>query len=158
MNVVWFVITTRIKEIATGSFGKFLVVGGIGFVLNAVILKILHDTYKIDPFFANLVGAAVAIFSNYNLNNIWTFKEHKIHGMVQYLWKMVQFYATSVFGVVFIQSGVIFIGDKIIGPDIIFHFGPVAIRYYMIYFVLGTGLLLIWNFFIYSKFIWKKKK
>lgn len=158
MNVVWFVVTTRIKELVTGSFGKFLVVGGLGFVINAVLLKIFHDTYKLDPFFANLIGAGVAIFSNFNFNNLWTFKEQKIHGIVQYLWKMIQFYATSVFGVVFIQSGTIFIGDKIIGPDVIFHFGPLSIRYYMIYFVIGTGLLLIWNFFIYSKFIWKKKK
>lgn len=157
MNVVGFVISARIKELLTGSFGKFLVVGGIGFVINAVVLKVLHDSYKMDPFYANLIGAALAIFSNYNFNNIWTFKEHKIQGFGQYLWKMLQFYVTSIFGVVIIQSGTIFLGDKFIGPDILFHLGPLHIRYYLIYFVFGTGLLLIWNFFIYSKFIWKKK-
>jgi len=158
MNVFSYVAIERIKEIITGSFGKFLVVGGIGFVINGVVLKLLHDTYRWDPFFANLAGAGLAIFSNFNLNNIWTFKEHKIAGFFQYVWKLIQFYATSVFGVVFIQSGTIFIGDHIIGPDVVFHIGPLHIRYYLIYFVLGTGLLLIWNFFIYSKFIWKKKK
>lgn len=157
IDVVSFVIIARIKELMFGSFGKFLVVGGIGFVINFLVLKVLHDTVKWDPFWANLVGAALAIFSNFNFNNIWTFKEHKISGVGQYLWKMVQFYATSAFGVVFIQSGTIFIGDKLIGPDIILRLGPMHIRYYLIYFVIGTGLLLIWNFFIYSKFIWKKK-
>lgn len=141
-----FVIEERIKELVFGSFGKFLVVGGIGFVLNAVILKLGVAALRWDPSIANLVGAAVAIFSNYNLNNIWTFKEQKISGVVQYLWKMVQFYATSAFGVIFIQTGTIFVLDALLGK-----------KYYFYYFLLGTFFILIWNFFIYSKFIWKKK-
>lgn len=157
VDVLTFVITARIKELVTGSFGKFLVVGGIGFIINFVVLRFLHDGYKMDPFWANLVGAALAIFSNYNLNNIWTFSQHKISGVGQYLWKMVQFYATSAFGVIFIQSGTIYIGDLIIKPDVIFHFGPLHVRYYILYFILGTFFILIWNFTIYSKFIWKKK-
>ncbi len=156
INVVTFVIATRIKELLFGSFGKFLVVGGLGFVVNFIVLKVLHDSSKWDPFWANLVGAGIAIFSNYNFNNLWTFKDQKISGFGTYIWKMVQFYATSAFGVIFIQSGTIFIGDKLIGPDILLHVGPLHVRYYLLYFVLGTGLLLIWNFFIYSKFIWKK--
>lgn len=152
-----FVIEERTKELVFGSFGKFLVVGGIGFVLNYVVLRVLHDSFNWDPFWANLVGAALAIFSNYNLNNIWTFRDQKISGIIQYLWKMLQFYATSAFGVIFIQSGTIFIGDLLIKPDVIFHLGPLHVRYYILYFLLGTFFILIWNFFIYSKFIWKKK-
>lgn len=156
VNVVKFVLLTRINELVFGSFGKFLVVGGIGFVINYILLRVFHDSFHWDPFWANLVGAGVAIFSNYNFNNIWTFKEHKISGVGIYLWKMIQFYATSAFGVIFIQSGTIFIGDLIIKPDVVFHLGPLNIRYYVIYFLLGTFFILIWNFFIYSKFIWKK--
>lgn len=157
LDVLEFVIFTRIKEIVTGSFGKFLVVGGLGFVINFVVLWFLHTFSHMDPFWANLAGAALAIFSNFNFNNIWTFKESKIHGLGQYLWKMVQFYATSAFGVIFIQSGTIFIGDLIIKPDVIFHLGPLSVRYYILYFLLGTFFILIWNYFIYSKFIWRKK-
>lgn len=157
IDVLKYVITARITEIVTGSFGKFLVVGGLGFVINFVVLWIFHNVYRLDPFFANLIGAGAAIFSNYNFNNLWTFKEQKIHGFGTYLWKMVQFYATSAFGVIFIQSGTIFIGDLIIKPDVLFHFGPLSIRFYILYFLLGTFFILIWNYFIYSKFIWRKK-
>lgn len=146
VDVLKFVILTRITEILTGSFGKFLVVGGLGFVINAVILKVLVDQFHYNPSVANLVGAAAAIFSNFNLNNLWTFKEHKIQGMGQYLWKMLQFYATSAFGVIVIQTGTIFVLDHIFGT-----------KYYFYYFILGTFFILIWNFFIYSKFIWRKK-
>ncbi|HVT01335.1 MAG TPA: glycosyltransferase [Patescibacteria group bacterium] len=145
-DVVTYVLITRFKELAFGKFGKFLVVGGFGFVLNYGILVLLSKRGW-DHSAANLVGASVAIFSNYNLNNLWTFKDEKIHSLSLYLWKMVQFYATSAIGVIFIQTGTIFLGDKFIGD-----------KYYQLYFFLGTGLLLIWNFTVYSKFIWKNKK
>jgi len=151
----WVVIRLRIQD--SQKFLKFLVVGGFGFIINAIILKILSDNYNWNHSSANLVGAGVAIFSNYNFNNIWTFNEQKVSRISSYLWKLLQFYATSAFGVIFIQTGTIWIGDHLIGAGVL-HIGPLAIKYYLIYFVLGTGLLLIWNFFIYSKLIWKKKK
>ena len=145
-DVLYFVITARIVELATGSFGKFLVVGGVGFVINAVTLRVLVQYFNWNPSLANLVGAAFAIISNYNFNNIWTFREQKINTVSSYFLKLIHFAATSSLGVIFIQTGTIFLGDTFIGR-----------KYYFIYFLVGTGLLLIWNFFIYSKFIWKKK-
>ncbi len=147
INVLSYVIFERIREILTGSFGKFLIVGGLGFILNAGILRLLVDIYHLDPSLANLPAAAVAIFSNYNLNNLWTFKAQKVTSIGTYLWKLIQFYATSAFGVIFIQTGTIFIGDTLIGK-----------KFYFEYFILGTGFLLIWNYFMYSRIIWKKKK
>jgi len=147
IDIVTFVMFTRIKELFTGSFGKFLVVGGIGFVINAVLLRVLVEYFNWTPAYANLTGAAVAIFSNYNFNNLWTFKQHKITTVTAYFWKLLHFYITSAFGVIFIQTGTIFIGDAVFGK-----------KWYFLFFIIGTGFLLIWNFFVYSKFIWKKKK
>ncbi len=143
-NIYKFIALTKLQEIVTGSFGKFLVVGGIGFILNAVILVFLHNVHW-SATWANLVGAAVAIFSNFNLNNIWTFRHHKISGVGQYLSKLLQFYLTSAFGVIVIQTGTIWLGVHFFGD-----------RWYFEFFLLGTGLLLIWNYVIYSTFIWKK--
>ncbi len=147
-NVLSFVITARIKELAFGPFGKFIVVGGIGFILNAVVLKILVEYMHWVPYLANLVGAVLAIFSNYNLNNLWTFKHHKAQGVGEYTKKLLQFYATSAFGVIVIQTGSIFVGVHFLTGQ----------KDYFLYFILGTAILLVWNFFVYSKFIWKKKK
>lgn len=144
LNIYTYIFLSRLNEIIHGSFGKFLVVGGIGFILNAVILVILHS-YNWPATLANLVGAAVAIFSNFNLNNVWTFKHNKISGVGQYIWKLLHFYATSAFGVVVIQTGTIWIGVHTLGD-----------RWYFVYFLFGTGLLMIWNYVIYSKVIWKK--
>ncbi|MCX6794299.1 MAG: glycosyltransferase family 2 protein [Candidatus Gottesmanbacteria bacterium] len=146
INIYKYIAVARFQEIVSGSFGKFLVVGGIGFILNAVLLVVLHNWAHWSATMANLAGAAVAIFSNYNLNNLWTFRHQKISGIGQYVIKLLQFYATSVFGVVVIQTGTIWVGVAGMGD-----------RYYFLFFLFGTALLLIWNYFIYSKVIWKKK-
>ncbi len=144
-NVLLYVGTARLNTIVHGSFGKFLVVGGFGFVINAVLLVVFREWAGLSPTIANLIGAAAAIFSNFNLNNIWTFKETKITSLGMYFKKLVQFYLTSLFGVVVIQTGTIALGVYLFGDS----------RYF-IYFLVGTGLLLIWNYTVYSKIIWKK--
>ncbi len=154
VDLLKYIIVARIKELVFGKFGKFLVVGGIGFVVNFLVLKVLSDTYHWNHSLANLAGAALAIFSNFNFNNIWTFKDQRSNTISNYIFKLMQFYATSAFGVIFIQTGTIFLGDHLIGEGTL-HF-LISIKYYLIYFVVGTGLLLIWNFFMYSKFIWRK--
>ncbi|MFH1832568.1 MAG: glycosyltransferase [Candidatus Levyibacteriota bacterium] len=146
IDLLKYVIGARIKEILFGKFGKFLVVGGIGFVINAGVLRGMVELFHISPEISNLSGAALAIFSNYNLNNIWTFSEEKHTRIVTYLWKMLQFYLTSSIGVIFIQTGTIFVGNKLFGT-----------KGYFLYFLVGTALLLIWNFTVYNKFIWRKK-
>jgi len=143
-NIYKYIAVTKIQEIITGSFGKFLVVGGVGFIINAVILILLHNA-RWSATLANLAGAAVAIFSNYNLNNLWTFRHQKIIGIGQYFVKLLQFYATSSFGVVVIQTGTIWAGVRVTGD-----------RFYFLFFLIGTSLLLIWNYVIYSKVIWKR--
>ena len=146
-DVLKYVIGARILEILRGPFGKFLVVGGLGFTIQAGLLRLLVEVFNWSPTPANLVGAVFAIFSNFNLNNLWTFKANRVENVSRYLLKLAQFYATSAFGVIFIQTGTIFIGDTFIGR-----------KYYFLYFLLGTFFILIWNYFIYSKFIGRKKK
>ena len=146
IKTLYYVITARIKELIFGPFGKFLVVGGLGFVLQAVILRVMVGVFNIDPTISNLTGAVVAIFSNFNFNNLWTFKTEKINGLGQYLWKLMNFYATSAIGVIIIQTGIIFLGDTLFGK-----------KFYFLYFIIGTGFLLIYNFTVYRLIIWRKK-
>lgn len=145
-DVVKYVVFSRIKELIFGKFGKFLVVGGIGFIINATTLRILVEYSNWHPASANLAGAVLAIFSNYNLNNIWTFKESESTGVTSYVTKLLGFYISSAIGVTLVQTGIIFIGTHLFGQ-----------KNYFIYFLIGTFFLLIWNFTMYNKIIWKKK-
>jgi len=146
VNALKYVIVASIKEKLFGPFGKFLVVGGTGFIIQAVILRVLVGAFKVDPSIANLTGAVAAIFSNFNLNNFWTFKTERVKNVGQYIWKLLNFYATSAIGVIFIQTGIIFLGDNLFGK-----------KFYFIYFIFGTGILLIYNFTVYRLIIWRKK-
>lgn len=145
-DVVKYVVFSRIKELIFGKFGKFLVVGGIGFIINATTLRILVEYSNWHPASANLAGAVLAIFSNYNLNNIWTFKESESTSVTSYVTKLLGFYISSAIGVTLVQTGIIFIGTHLFGQ-----------KNYFIYFLIGTFFLLIWNFTMYNKIIWKKK-
>lgn len=144
-NIYRYIALARIEELKDSSFGKFLVVGGFGFVLNAGILVLLHTYLNLPATVANLIGSAVAIFSNFNFNNIWTFRHKKISGMREYMRKLIQFYLTSIAGVVLVQTGTIWVGVHLFGE-----------AQYFLYFLVGTALLLIWNYVMYSTVIWKK--
>lgn len=145
-SIFMYIATSWWNLVFHGPFGKFLIVGGTGFVINAVLLVIFREWIGLSATVANLIGAAAAIFSNFNLNNIWTFKDQKIHSVGMYLKKLVQFYGTSLFGVIVIQTGTIELGTRLFGQS----------RYF-IYFLIGTSLLLVWNYFMYSRVIWKKR-
>lgn len=146
-NLLKYIFTARTREVLHSSFPKFLIVGGFGFILNAVFYEILVRNTDLPIALANIFAAQTAIFSNFNFNNVWTFKAQKSTSIFSYLKKMIGFFATSNTGVIFIQSGTIQIGDMLYGE-----------QYYRIYFLAGTFFLLMWNFTMYRKIIWRKKR
>lgn len=145
-DVLKFVIVERIQELMFGRFGKFFVVGLSGLTINLTTYSILANYSHVSLVFANTVGAQLAIFSNYNLNNLWTFKNKRTKTAGAYFLKMLQFFLTSNIGVWLFQNGTIYLGEKYYGRE-----------HYLVYFVIGTAILLVWNFTIYSRFIWKEK-
>lgn len=147
VDLLKYIIGARMREILTGTFGKFLVVGGTGFLINAFLYWVFVNNTLLTLAMSNLIAAQAAIFSNYNLNNLWTFNERKASSLFKYFKKMFGFYLTSNIGVFFIQTGTIKLGDLLYGRE-----------HYLTYFVIGTGFLLIWNFSMYSLVIWKKPR
>jgi dolichol-phosphate mannosyltransferase len=146
IKTLYFVITARIKELVFGPFGKFLVVGGTGFVIQLVIYNVFIKYTSLPLALGNWIAAQPAIFSNFNINNLWTFKEDRTKNFSSYLTKMAGFFLTSNIGVLLIQTAIIFVLN--------FFFGR---RYANIYFVFATAVLLIYNFTVYRLIIWRKK-
>jgi dolichol-phosphate mannosyltransferase len=138
-----YIITAKIDAIRNGSFGKFLVVGTIGFIINTVILE-LAVRFGLHPALGSAIGAEIAIISNFILNNNWTFNQHKIEGKRQ-IFKFLQFNLTSL-GAVIIQSGTVWIGVYLTNKGL-----------YRLWYIVGVGIGLVWNYFMYSRVIWRKK-
>lgn len=144
LNIFEYIVRERIASITGGHFGKFLVVGSIGFIINTVLLE-LFVRFGIPPWAASAAGAECAIVSNFILNNSWTFKSRMIEGS-RAIGKFLQFNGTSI-GAVIIQSGTVWIGTHLYG-----------VERYRLFYILGVAIGLIWNYFMYSRVIWKNKR
>ncbi len=141
-KVFEYVIRQRVKRTIRGSFGKFLVVGSIGFVINTIILEIMvHSGFH--PSVGSAIGAEFAIVSNFFLNNAWTFRHKKANGSGTMLRKLLKFNTTS-FGAILLQAVTVYIGTHLIG-----------VEFYRVFYLMGIGFGLVWNYWMYSRVIWK---
>ncbi len=141
-DILRYVISERLKEIGNGSFGRFLVVGSIGFIINTTILEMMVR-FGFHPALGSGIGAELAIISNFILNNSWTFGSRKVRGL-RAVAKFFQFNITSL-GATIIQAGTVWIGSMLFG-----------VSPYRWFYILGVGIGLVWNYTMYSKVIWRK--
>ena len=141
-NVILYVVRARIRQAAYGSFGKFAVVGTIGLIINTIVLEVFVDIGQ-HPAVGSALGAQTAIISNFFLNNSWTFKGRRVHGL-GLIPKFFQFNLASLGGLI-IQAGSVAIGTQLWGRDS-----------YRLFYVFGVGVGLMWNYVLYSRVIWKR--
>lgn len=127
------------------SFFKFCIVGGIGFIIQTIISKILIAS-SLNAGIAVSLGAEVAIISNFTINNVWTFS-HKRINREKVLQHFFRFNLVS-FGAIAIQGIVVAIGTH--------YFG---IQSWFIFMVLSIVFIIIpYSYFLYNKIIWKTEK
>ncbi len=62
------------SKIFNKTFLKFLIVGGLGFVLNLIIFFILADVAALEPNLVAVIAFFICVTHNYILNHLWTFK------------------------------------------------------------------------------------
>lgn len=129
----------------SSSFFKYLVVGGIGFLLQTFTSKILIEM-AVNPGISVSIGAELAIISNFLLNNIWTFSHKKITGKRKLI-KLIQFNLLSI-GAILIQGITVGIGTSLYGASTWFIFMVVSIIF----------LVIPYSYFVYNRYIWKNRK
>lgn len=149
-------ILLRFYDDFTQKFLKFGLVGGFGFFINFFGLKFFSSVYKnamsfeigIINFLANATAAEISIISNFTFNNIWTFSKEKITKPSELFGKFATFNLSSILGGIIIPSLVIGIGTQMFGDQ----------YRQLLLFVAVFGFTIPYNWFIYNKFIWGKKK
>lgn len=146
-------VKTRWFDPFIQKFLKFGIVGGFGFVVNTLGAKIFksmlitpESNISLLNGVCNALAAELAIISNFTWNNVWTFSDSKITKLSQLVSKFVTFNLSSLVTGVVIPSIVIAILTSIFG-DKLFIYQVIAI----------FGLTIPLNWFVYNKFIWKKK-
>jgi dolichol-phosphate mannosyltransferase len=153
-----YALRFRLKKSA--AFFKFLVVGGLGFIINTAVL-VAGVGLGMTPANAGILGAELAIISNFFWNNLWTFSDRKLTSWTKIPGKFITFNFLS-FGSALIQYAFLKAGELIFG--LARYKGPIVemplvrlVSWYMIFYVAGVGVGLIWNYFMYSRVIWRKK-
>lgn len=156
INTMRFIMKARIKEIVNSRIFKFIIVGGLGSVVQFTFLY-LYRKFVPSYQLAIFLSIETAIVSNFILSNLWTFADRKLKA-VQIPGKFLQFNLASA-GSIIIQQGVAFVGEKFIGlfPLFVVPLIRLPVDTGVMYAVTGILIGMFWNFFAYSHFVWKKK-
>ncbi len=155
-NALMYIMKARLQEILEMRLFKFVVVGGMGALVQLLTLQLwrLVLPYQVAFFLA----IECAVVSNFILSNLWTFADRKLAAH-QIPGKFVQFNLASA-GSIIIQQVIAFIGEFAIGLFTLFTLPILNLEVDtgMMYAVVGILIGMFWNFFAYNTFIWKKKK
>jgi len=122
------------------DFIRFSIVGGLGFILNLILLTILHKKFGVNIFIAQLISAELALFGNFILHNYWTYAHHRVDKTKTNL--LIKFHMTSWPAIL---GSTLMVGffEKLA------HFGN------LLSLSISSIIILGWNFFWSKYFVWK---
>ena len=123
------------------EIGKFLIVGGLGTVIDLGGAGLLHGQYHFEPLAAKAVSVTLATVFTYLGSRFWTFKERENQSVRR---EAVLFLVLNIFGLLMAEA-VIGLVTYVMGLH-----GRLA--YNAASFV-GTGLGTIFRFYAYRKWI-----
>lgn len=122
---------------------KFLVSGGICFVVQFVLLKILRDNVGLNTLVALLIAFLAATVVNYILSVLWIWPSAKGSGTEV----KIGFLVTS-FIALLLNELLVWLLGLIFGEDpVLFSVMGREVRIYMINACVTTVLVMFWNFF-----------
>ena len=133
----WSALASRVQRRAfLARASKFLLVGGIGTLVNSLALFLLFQRAHLPLVLAAALSAELAIIHNFCWNDRWTF------GRIQpSLRRFAKFNLVSLAGLV-ITTGTLWV--------LVRHLG----LYYLKANMLGIALAMVWNFVANSLWTW----
>lgn len=154
-NTLLYILKVRMKEILKHRLFKFGMVGVLGAIVQLGSLTMFRRffPYQLSYFFS----VELAVLSNFIWSNLWTFADRTLTAS-QIPFKFVQFNLTSI-GSIAIQQALAFIVENFIGFHLLFMIPFINFSVDTGFFFAIVGILLgmFWNFFAYSRIIWKKQ-
>lgn len=119
---------------------RFMIVGGLGFAINLTVLYAVHDLLGVRIAISQIIGAEMAILSNFFLHSKWTYKGAAEKPLTT---RLAQFHASA-----WVGSGITSV-ILVISVNRLHIFYPVAL-------IVGSLAGLIWNY-VWTKFVIFKK-
>ncbi len=124
-------------------FSKFLVVGGIGFVVDFGTLTLLKELFQTPTLVANTISFTMAVVSNFTLNRYWTYPDSRQKKLSS---QLGQFAIVSIVGLV-INNSLLWLLEAPF--DNVLATIEIAVgKGYIPAKMVATVIVLFWNFFI----------
>jgi dolichol-phosphate mannosyltransferase len=130
----------RIKHLLKIDFVRFCIVGGTGFVINFVILTLLNKILNFPVFTSQLIGAEIALFSNFMLHHHWTYKNNNVQKDIGRL--LIEFHV-STWPAILGSAAMVTAGEKLLHLDS------------LLALTLSSAIALLWNFSWSKYVIWR---
>jgi putative flippase GtrA len=128
-------------------FVKFLVVGAVGFVVDAGTLFALTSLLHIPDLLAQAGSFTAAVISNFIWNRLWTYPESRSKPIAS---QLTQFFVVNLAGLgirSLVFAGVLGPYRQLAAAQTLVHLDPALIARYA---ALATAVtvVLLWNFFV----------
>lgn len=123
---------------------KFGIVGGSGVFVNMFLLWFCKDQLSIPLTIASLIAIGVSIFTNFVLNNFWTWRDNSTKNKYSFLHRMWRYYITASLSATINYITLIVLSEY------------VGI-YYLISNLIGIGFGMVFNFGLGEFWVFKKK-
>ena len=137
-------IKDRIDKKFIIRFVKFGIVGGSGVFVNMFLLWFCKDQINMPLTIASLVAIGVSIFTNFVLNNYWTWKDNSTKNKYSFVHRMWRYYITASLSAVINYITLIVLSE---------YFGI----YYLIANLIGIGIGMIFNFGLGEFWVFKNE-
>ena len=131
-----------IERILAHEKVRFIVIGGIGFVVNFLGLALFFDFLHAPIVAAQIISVELAVLVTFTGNNAWAFRGHDNIPIIRKLWR---YHASSVVGMTLTSLVTIMLVDLVS-------------LYYGLALVLGAITGLLWNYTAYKRFVFMTHK
>ncbi|HOM77595.1 MAG TPA: glycosyltransferase family 2 protein [bacterium] len=138
------VFALRMRELE--RFIKFGLVGFLGFFSDIGLFNLFLWATSLGETRSSSLSGFIAINVTYLFNNFWSFNKQKISDPIKILKKAPVYYVISYIPIYFRSSVLIPLALKTFGDS------PFVSN---TAFIMGVAVGLVWNFFFYSKIVWK---
>ena len=144
-----------LKSAMSAELAKFLVVGGVSFVVNQLALALFYEhildflsrgvstplgDFDLQLFVASVVAVEVSIIARFLLNDAWTFRHRRDKPLRQR----------------FVESNLGSFGSPVISLACVNILTPLFGMPYLFANAIGVGLGLAWNWGWSSRVVWKR--
>ena len=142
------------KKTEPAEILRFVITGGVCFLIEFAVLVFLRDTVGLDTLVATPIAFTVSVIANYLLCVRWVFRADKTQsGAVK-----AGFFLTSVIGLV-LNELLMLLFRVLFGEDgVVFTVFSFTVTMYMVNKAMATLLVMIWNYFTKRAMLLRKKR